>query len=569
MRVCGSLTLARVAPPVLMAAYGLGACGGADAPGERAWFVEGAAKSGLVFEHAIGPRRHFSPENIGSGVCVLDFDGDGALDLYLVQSGDLAAGADAPSGSRLFKNQGDGSFRDVTEAAGVAGTGYGMGCACGDYDGDGDTDLFVSNLELDSLYRNEGDGRFSDVSREAGLDARNWSAGATFLDFDDDGDLDLFVTGYHRWSEATNIPARLPGGRETYANPADYRAPLPDSLYENQGDGRFVDISEAAGLRAAFGNGLGVVAGDFDGDGDLDLYVANDGTPNQLWINAGPDATPRFEDRALALGCAVNSSGSPEAGMGLEAFDPDGDGDLDFLLSHLRGETNTLYENGGQWFSDTTARSGLGAASLEFTGFGLCVADFDQDGVQDVYVANGRVVWVDPVASEADPHAEPNLVFRGLGGRFEVATPQGGTEPALVHTSRGAALGDFDADGDLDLCVSNNAGPAYLLENVAAAGHGVLFSVLDARGREALHARLSIEAGGVRQTRQVQRAGSYLSSHDVRVHFGLGEATRVERVLVTWRDGAREAFGPFDADRVHTLQQGHGRGDERGATRER
>ncbi len=382
-----------------------------------------------------------------------------------------------------------------------------------------------------------------------------------FLDHDEDGDLDLFVVNYLIWSIESEKECFAGAGSRVYCNPNNYAAPQPDVLYRNDGEGSFTDVSESAGLRKTFGNGLGISCGDFDGDGWIDMYVANDGMPNQLWINSGDG---RFVDQALMRGCSVNSYGKTEAGMGVQALDGDHDGDLDLFLSHLRFETNTYYSNEGRWFDEVSARTGLSSTSYESTGFGLGFADFDHDGALDLYVANGRVTFVEPPLDPVDVYAEPNQLFTSAtaGNTFEFneVFPKGGTAELGLNTSRGAAFGDLDNDGDVDIVVMNKDRRPYVLRNIAAkSGHWIAFRPIGETGGEALHSSIRIDAGGRRQFRLVQRAFGYCASHESRVHFGLGAAESVETVTVNWGRGLSEAFGPFAAGQVHALRQGRGR----------
>lgn len=519
------------------------------------WFEEGATAAGLTFRHRSGHdgKTYLLPEIVAGGVCLFDHDGDGHLDIYLVQSGSLHAGA-ARVGNVLYRNNGDRTFTDVTVQAGVGDTGYGMGCACADYDGDGNIDLYVTNAGPNVLYRNRGDGTFEDVSAASGTEAPRLSASAAFVDFDQDGHLDLFVTNYVEWSKTVELDCYSTDGKLDYCHPNNYRLPAPDILLKNRGDGTFVDVSEAAGLRAAFGNGMGIACADFDDDGRLDFYVANDSTANQLWIQSA-DGT--FQDRALLAGVAFNQHGIAEAGMGVAAVDIDEDGRLDIFVTHLRNQSNTLYRNlGNGMFEDRSDAWGLTTASWPFTSFGLGFADFDHDGRLDLYIANGDVLRGEIHGSTADPYAFPNQVMRGSEGRFEEVFPRGGTEAPLVATSRGAAFGDLDGDGDVDAVVVNRDGPAHLLWNrIGQDRSWVRFQVLDRRGRSALHARVAVTGSFGTRWRTVDNSYSYCSSNEPTVHVGLGDATEVERVLVLWPDGTRQSYGPLPANAVHELRQ--------------
>lgn len=538
--------------------WGKGVASSADghAP-QTPWFTEAASACGIEFRHVVGPvKRFWFPEIMSGGVGLFDFDNDGYLDVYCVQGGDLDPSTSPKLGNRLFKNRGDGTFEDWTEQAGVGDTGYGMGCTCGDYDGDGHVDLYVTNVGPNVLYRNDGDGTFTDVTAEAGVGDPGMGSSAAFVDYDRDGDLDLYVVNYVNWSIERDIECYTGSGEPQYCSPNNYNAPAPDTLYRNNGDGTFTDVSESSGIRKVFGNGLGVACGDYNLDGWIDIYVTNDGMPNQLWLNTGDG---RFRDDALALGCAVNISGSSEAGMGVAAVDVDDDSDLDLFMSHLGDETNTFYSNNGSWFEDTTATMGLGGPSIDFTGFGLGFADFNHDGRLDLYVVNGRVVRPNPLPDAGDIYAELNQLFSSDGVVFHEVMPRGGTTTPLIYTSRAAAFGDLDNDGDVDIVVVNNNAAIHVLRNGAAEGHWVMFRVLDRSGRYALHVPVRIDAGNGPQWRHVQRAYSYCASNDPRVHFGLGSYTQIDQVTVYWPGGEQEAFGAFAADAIYELRQGSGR----------
>ncbi len=539
-------------------------CGRDPQPATRidagpAWFEECAADRGLVFVHVRAhEERLWLPETAAGGVGLLDVDADGDLDVYAIQSGGLLASDGPPVSNRLFENDGTGHFTDVTERAGVGDTGYGMGCAAGDVDGDGDVDLYVTNVGRDTLYRNRGDGTFEDATTAAGLGDTGWGTSAAFVDIDGDRDLDLYVVRYLVWAPEREPECHAADGSPDYCGPSAFDAPASDLLYRNDGDGTFTDISLSAGLRTAFGNGLGVVCGDFDGDGRVDVYVANDGMANQLWRNVGGG---RFADVALVAGCAVNALGAVEAGMGVSAADIDGDDDLDLVLAHLAGETDTAYRNDGTTFRDVSGQSGIGAPSMQRTGFGVGLLDFDADGLLDLYVAHGRVNHGLPSLVEGDPLAEPDDAFRGgAAGRFERVLPEGGVRPPLIGNGRGAAFGDVDGDGAIDIVVQENGGDLRLLRNVVPdRGHWALLDVLERSGAPALGAEVRVSVGTRVLRRDVRSAFSYCASNDPRVHIGLGPMLRIDLVEVRWGNGSREVFGPFAADAVHRLRRGDGR----------
>lgn len=524
----------------------------------RPWFEECAASSGIDFRHTRGREtRYFFPEIISGGCGLFDYDNDGDLDAYLVQGGELDPAAIDDTSCALYRNRGDGTFENVTAAAGVAFKGYGMGCSAGDYDNDGDIDLYVTAYGGNALYQNQGNGTFKDVTESAGVRCGRWSASAAFADYDADGHLDLYVANYVSWTPQTEIYCRDGAGRRDYCQPSNYNAPAPDTLFRNLGDGRFEDVSQKAGLLQAFGNGLGICHGDFNHDGHLDFYVANDGMPNQLWLNQGNGT---FENEALYSGCAVNSRGVAEAGMGVQAVDIEGDGDLDFYITHIRGETNTVFINDAGLFEDLTSATGLGGAGMKHTGWGLGFHDFNHDGLLDVFIANGSVTRPDRPWDPADPYVEPKLLYQGQPHRkFVEVSPQGGTSRPVLGSSRSAAFGDVDHDGDVDLLVVEQNGPARLFRNVAGSnGSWAMFRVMGKHGREAIGASLEVLAGDARLHRQVASAYSYGAANDSRVHVGLGRHEQVDRVIVHWPEGAREAFGPFPARKLHIIRQGEG-----------
>ena len=526
-------------------------------------FGDASADAGLDFTHRSGAAGDFYlPEIMGSGGALLDYDNDGDLDIYLVQSGSLAS--DEGAENRLYRNRmaADATgrtprFEDVTAGTGAGDRGYGMGVATGDYDNDGFLDLFVTNFGPNALYRNEGDGTFSEVGGAAGVDDGRWGTSAAFFDFDLDGYLDLFVVNYVEFRVSQN-PVCRPTGERDYCHPSNFE-PQVDILYRNRGDGTFADVTAAAGIDRFYGSGLGVATVDFDGDGRLDVYVANDGNENQLWRNLGNGA---FEDVALFAGVALNGDGAAEAGMGVAVDDFDRDGDPDIFVTHLRDETNTLYENEGNGlFEDATFPRGLGYPSLAATGFGVQWLDFDNDGFSDLFVANGAVALGPPGGSGASRYAEPNQLFRGDGSRFEAVSMGPGPTAELLEVSRGAAFGDVDGDGDVDVLVSNNEGPARLLLNQAGAGrHWISLKLKRDRGDPfGFGAQVTlVRQEGERVRKLVGSDGSYGSASDPRIHFGLGADTEVAGVEVTWPGGATEFFGDVVVNRENELVEGAG-----------
>ncbi len=556
------------------------ATGPANGPaGDTVVFTEVAYDREPFVHHSGAAGEFLLPEIMCGGAGFLDYDGDGLLDLYLIDSGRLDGSGGAAFPNRLYRNKGNGRFEDVTAAAGVGGrrpqdagvrgkASYGMGCATGDYDNDGDVDLYVTNLGPNVLYRNNGDGTFSDVTAEAGTGDPSWSTSSAFVDYDADGDLDLFVTNYVDWSDSPRFTARrcfAPSGVRDYCSSQAYAAPTTDTLYRNDGDGTFSDVSAEAGIRARAGTGLGVVCTDLNGDGRVDIYVANDQMPSFAWISSGDG---RFTESAAQLGCAVDEMGKSQAGMGVASADLEDDGDFDLWKVHLHRESHILYLNRGGYFDDATSAWGLAAPTRRYTGFGTALFDYDLDGLLDAFVANGRVQIVADTTLAADVYAEPDQLLRQVEeGRFEDVTMLAGPALERVENSRAAAFGDYDNDGDIDILVANRDGPARLLRNDAPRrGNFLSLRVLDRHGRDAIGATLRCTVGARVRTAEVRTAYSYCAANDPRVHLGLGPAARVDRVEVRWPapqgpGGDVETFGPFEANQLVVLQQNLGGGD--------
>ncbi len=519
-------------------------------------FADDAEAAGLrfTFDNGRSPLRQL-PETNSGGVGLLDYDGDGWLDVYLVQGGPFPPDPARPhSGDRLFRNKGDGSFEDVTAEAGIAGLpqGYGHGVAVGDFDDDGHPDLFITRWRSYSLYRNQGDGSFRDVTEAVGLGGgRDWPTSAAFADLDGDGDLDLYVCHYLDWDERNAPACRHPQTRElTYCGPLGFTA-LPDHLFRNEG-GRFLDVTAEAGIVDTDGRGMGVVAADLDGDDRVDLYVANDASANLLFRNLGGF---RFEEAGLASGVAASAEGGYKAGMGVACGDLDADGRPDLFVTNLNGESTTFFRNGGQGlFFDRTAASGLGIASRHLLGFGIGLADVDNDGRLDLMTANGHVNDLRPNF----PYAMPAQLLLGAdGGRLVDATDRAGPPWRVPRVGRGLAVGDLDNDGRIDAVLLAQNEPLAYLHNRSRGGHFVTFRLEGAgSNRDGVGARVTLVSGGHRRVVQRVGGGSYQSACDPRLHFGLGDRAWVEEVEVRWPSGRVDRHLGLPADAGYLLREG-------------
>jgi enediyne biosynthesis protein E4 len=541
-----------------------------DAPAGPPWFADVTNEVGLNFVHDAGPLgKFFLPETFGSGVAIFDCDGDGRLDLYLLTNG----GPQSASTNRLFKNMPDGTFKDVTEGSGLGVPGHNMGVAIGDVNNDGLPDVLVTQYRGAKLFLNRGNGKFEDVTKQAGLDNPAWGTSAAFFDYDRDGLLDLVIVNYIDYDESW--PCTYLSDKQDYCTPNVFPS-FVCRLFHNRGAGtdgmvRFEDVTVKSGLAQAPGPGLGVVCADFDGDGWQDIFVANDGRPNHLWINQ-KDGT--FKEEATTRGLALDSMSKAGAGMGIAIGDVDGDGMLDVFVTHLTIEPHTLWRQVERGlFADQTARAGLLGSRFHGTGFGTLMGDFDQDGALDIAIVNGRIARDKaPTNPALGPHwqwyGERNQLYANDGkGRFTDISNRNRALCGTPNVARGLASGDLNGDGALDLVITTVGAPARVYRNVAPQrGHWLAVRcLLPQYKRDAYGAEVIVEAGRRRWMRSYNPAESYLCSSAPVAHFGLGPVAQVDAIQVLWPDGSCERFAGGNVDRQLVLRQGDGKATERRA----
>jgi hypothetical protein len=530
-------------------------------------FTEIAQAAGIDFVHVSGmtQAKHF-PTAYGSGAAILDVDGDGKLDVYFATATFLPLGSIRSGPNRLYRNLGNGRFQDATHSCGLDYAGFCHGIVVGDIDNDGDPDVFLCNYGSNVLYLNNGNGTFSDISRSSGIDRPGWSSGGAFLDYDNDGDLDLYVANYGSWKlpeddrycDAAPFPllTNPPPRQRIYCSPRSIR-PARHTLYRNNGNLTFTDVTVAAGIARADGRGLGVVAADLNGDGRIDLYVANDMCPNFLFLNRG-DGT--FEDVTESSGAGYGPHGQTRAGMGVDAEDTNGDGLPELFVTNYWNEGSALFINlGGGVFQERTKTSGFWHDSVMWVGWGCALADFDNDGWPDCFVANGHVDDNLERLGHGTPYAEPALLHRNIdGSRFDLATREAGAYFDAGHVGRGAAFGDVDDDGDIDIVVNHKEGAPAILRNDTTTSHHWIRLRLEGThsNRDAVGARVEVEAGDRTIVRQRKGGGSIASAHDPRLLIGLGQASVARSVTIRWPSGRVDRHRDLPADATYAIREG-------------
>ena len=521
-------------------------------------FVDVTRESGITFRHTDGSGgRRYIVESVSAGLALFDFDGDGDIDIYFLNGAPLrGTAADAAATNRLYRNDGNWRFTDVTAQAKVGDRGFGLGVVAGDYDNDGDLDLYINNYGPNVLYRNNGDGTFTDATAEAGVaNGHKVGAGACFLDMDKDGDLDLFVANYLGFTYDNHLQ-RTSQGISKYAGPTDF-PPMPNTLFRNNGNGTFTDVSVESGIAQHAGWGMGSICVDYDDDGDTDIYVANDVYANYLFRN---DGTGKFEEVGLMAGLAYDVQGDEQASMGVECADFDNDGRLDFYQTSYTKELATLHRNLGHGlFADVTLLTGAGSGTFAYVTWGTGLVDFDNDGDRDIFVATGHVQDNIERYDNAAASATRNVLLLNQGeGTFVDVSERSGDGMQAIGRSRGAAFDDLDNDGDIDVVVLNaRAAPTLLRNESSEQGHWLQVALRGVRtNRDGVGARVTVVAGDLVQTAEVHSGRGYQSHYGMRLHFGLGSHAHVDRIEVRWIGGGLDVCRDVEVDQLFVLTEG-------------
>ena len=525
-------------------------------------FVDVTQEAGIHWKHVDGRSgQKYFMETLGSGAAFFDYDADGDPDLYFVNGAPLPGyvSQEIPTNC-LYRNNGDGTFTNVTEKAGVGDTGYGHGCTVGDYNNDGQLDLYVTNYGTNRLYRNNGDGTFTEAAESAGVTEPRWSTSCAFADYDRDGNLDLYVVNYIVFDINENPWCGLKEkGIRAYCEPDNFIA-QSDTLYRNNGDGTFTDVTQTAGIYNTTGKGLGVVWADYNNDGAADIYVANDSTENLFYRNNG-DGT--FEEVGFMVGVALSENGAPENGMGTTFGDWNNDGWFDLTVTNYAQQTNTLYHNDADgFFTDATTTTKTAQLTYPYLGWATAFIDYDNDGYQDLFVANGHLHENLAELGQEGTYGQRNLLFRNnSNGTFTEISETLGPGMKLTDVSRGATFADYDLDGDIDIVVTNSNTAPRLLRNDGGNRKNWLQIRLTATNgsTDAIGARVKITTGKLTQTREVRSGDGYLSQQDLTLHFGIGDSEQVDSIEVQWQTGAKQLIGSVPANQMLSLEEN---GDE-------
>ena len=516
------------------------------------------SETGITFRHTDGSSGHrYIVESVSAGLALFDYDGDGLIDIYFLNGAPLP-GADESSLSTnaLYRNEGNWRFRDVSSEAGVADSGYGLGVTAGDYDNDGDIDLYLDNYGPNVLYENNGDGTFRDVTKAAGVGNGNKvGAGTCFLDIDGDGDLDLYTSNYVDFTFENHVPCTI-SGLPAYAGPL-YYDPVPDTLYRNNGDGTFTDVSEESGIASQAGSGMGMVCADYDNDGDTDIFVCNDSRRNFFFRN---DGNGRFEEVALVVGLAYNYFGDANASMGVDCGDYNHDGYLDFFMTNYQAETAVLYQNSKiGFFDDVSRRTGAGSGSYPYVTWGVGCVDFDNDSSMDLFVACGHLDDNVEQRDDTTAYAVKNILLHNNGeGRFEDLSGMAGSGMAACYSSRGAAFDDLDNDGDIDAVILNSRNRPTILRNDSPRdNHWIEIRLQGVKSnRDGVGAQVRVRTGDLEQTDEVHSGRGYQSHYGLRLHFGLGKHDHIDRIEVRWVGGKVDVLEDVATNQLLTIRQG-------------